>query len=346
MKQKIFFIFHTLVVSLLILIAIEGLLRVLVHVKYGRPGKSYGIWEYDPILGADHRSNGYNSLTSTNNYGFRNEEDVFEPNPKNSIRVIAFGGSTTYGHSLKDRETYSYLLQEKLRKISGLEKSQVLNAGRVSYASSQSFEIMKKVIPKLKPDYAIIYEGINEGCNSHYLVKDGYSLDDLLKRQEYGVMGKSFPQHSWVTRDLLIVKLLDRWTKTRKSTSLSSEEVVQNNKEFRVDLEHPWVAKNFETTIRKMLVYLKSQGVRPIVVRYALTKTNYWGNQPLLIDIATKAAKEEGALIYDMKSDFESRPHWKDYFISTGVHVVPEGSEIIAQGLFQVIQEDMRKHSS
>ena len=63
------------------ILAIEGAGYAIIHFMYGVPGKSYGLWTYDAEIGAIHASNGYNSNSETNNYGFRNKEDVLDPKP-------------------------------------------------------------------------------------------------------------------------------------------------------------------------------------------------------------------------------------------------------------------------
>jgi hypothetical protein len=50
--------------------------RVLFHFKYGKPGKTYGIYMADPDLGATHRPSSYNMNSVINNLGFRNVEDI------------------------------------------------------------------------------------------------------------------------------------------------------------------------------------------------------------------------------------------------------------------------------
>ena len=190
---------------------LEGLGRELISLRYGVPGKTYGLWKYDPELGATHRSNAYNTRSTLNNYGFRNLENVFDPRPSNSLRIIAFGGSTTFGYNLKDGETYTEKLQERIRELPGFEKTQVLNAGRICYSAGHNLILMKRFVPQFKPDYVIIYEGINEMMNVWALQRDGVSLDNLGHR--YGVIGKSFDQNRWLKRNSVIVRFIDYYVK-------------------------------------------------------------------------------------------------------------------------------------
>src|SRR5579864_8023571 len=106
--------------------AAEGTGRLVIHFKYGVPGKTYGLWTYDPVLGAVHAANAYNSNSETNSLGFRNKEDVFEPKPAGALRIIAYGGSTTFCYNLDTTEAWPLQLQELLRAHHN-SRDQVLN---------------------------------------------------------------------------------------------------------------------------------------------------------------------------------------------------------------------------
>ncbi len=114
------------------ILAIEGVGYAIMHPSTV-PGKSDGLWSYDAELGAIHSLNGYNSNSETNNYGFRSKEDVFEPKPPNSIRVIAYGGSTTFCFNLETDQAWPIRLQEELRKYAG-PSPMVLNAGAIVWS--------------------------------------------------------------------------------------------------------------------------------------------------------------------------------------------------------------------
>src|SRR5262249_39810373 len=92
LKKALLYVITLLVLPLLGIIAVEFAGRIIIHAKYGVPGKSYGLWQYDKELGAVHASNSYNSNSETNSLGFRNHEDVFEPKPQGALRIIAYGG--------------------------------------------------------------------------------------------------------------------------------------------------------------------------------------------------------------------------------------------------------------
>lgn len=194
---------------LLLLAIVEGVGRAYLYLKYGVPGKTYGIWRYDATLGAQQLENGYNSLGVTNDFGFRNDEDVFTPKPPNSLRVIAYGGSTTYAYNLLTPDTWVYQLERSLReRRAGGQRDQVLNAGGVMWSIGHVYARARKDVPVLKPDYALIYSGINEPENARMLALDGKPMERLVREKRYGVFATNLPQNSWIKRDLITYKLL------------------------------------------------------------------------------------------------------------------------------------------
>lgn len=133
------------------------------HFKYSVPGKTYGLWMHEGELGAIHSRDGYNS--EKNSYGFCNKVDVFEPKLPDSIRVIAYGGSTTCCFNLETDQVWPIRLQQELRKYAG-PKSQVLNAGATVWSIGQEVARPKRDLPRLKPHVVIIYSGLNEEANA------------------------------------------------------------------------------------------------------------------------------------------------------------------------------------
>src|ERR1700756_5508085 len=99
-KKLVFTLIIIFAPPLLLVGVAEGIGRAVLHYKYGVPGKNYGLSTYDPVLGAVHAPNAYNSNSETNSFGFRNSEDVFEPKPRGALRIIAYGGSTTFCYNL------------------------------------------------------------------------------------------------------------------------------------------------------------------------------------------------------------------------------------------------------
>lgn len=95
-----------------------------------------------------------------NSHGFRGEE-VLNPKPEGTIRIVCLGGSTTYSFGVEDdKHTYPFLLQEALR--SRNIDAEVINAGVEGYNSLQSYINYLEKVEELEPDMLIVYHGIND----------------------------------------------------------------------------------------------------------------------------------------------------------------------------------------
>lgn len=121
-----------------------------------------GLYYSHPYISYDMKP-GYNipGDVTINSLGFRGEEfDAVKP--PGGYRIVALGGSTTYGIGLNDDETYPYYLQKELRKRLGTDKVEVINAGLVSATTAESLSrFLLKILP-LDPDMLIFYEGYND----------------------------------------------------------------------------------------------------------------------------------------------------------------------------------------
>lgn len=319
--------------AVLILTA-EGLGRGYMYYRYGVPGKTYGLWIGDPELGASHRPNGYNSHTSLNGLGCRNREDLYEPRPTNGLRVLAFGGSTTYGYNLADGDTYPERLEARLRSRPGWDRSQVLNAGRITYSAAQNLTLMRRLVPRVKPDYALLYEGINELYNAWMLARDGVSLDSLGER--CGVIGRSYDYNRWLLRNSILVRYLDYVVKARLTGGGESHVAAPGGTQAATAPDvHPWLLRNYEHLLREQIVYLRGQGVTPVVYRYASVGSE---GQRVFSELSARIARETGTPVCDMEARFDSfGPRKRQLFIGSGVHVTPEGARILAEEVEAVL---------
>src|SRR5262245_17712074 len=155
-KRALFVLFLGLT-PILGVAAIEGGARIYFWLRYGVPGKQYGVWRPDPVFGAVPKENGYNSMGETDDWGFRNHEDVYDPKPPGSLRLIAYGGSTTYCYQLRTEEAWPARLEQEMRsRRPGGGKDQVLNGGAVMWSIGQIYARIRQHAPALKPDYVLI----------------------------------------------------------------------------------------------------------------------------------------------------------------------------------------------
>ncbi len=96
-----------------------------------------------------------------NSLGYRGPE-ITRPKPEGVFRIVALGGSTTYGISIPWQEAYPAQLQRTLRDEYGYTNVEVINAGVMGYTSWDLLANFEFRVLELDPDLIIVYEGIND----------------------------------------------------------------------------------------------------------------------------------------------------------------------------------------
>ena len=98
-----------------------------------------------------------------NTHGFRHvaNQGDWPPNRENT-NVFVFGGSTTYGAGVSDKETIASYLQQKMNDDSE-KQVKVYNFGRSFYYSTQERILFQKLLVNgYVPDLAIFIDGLND----------------------------------------------------------------------------------------------------------------------------------------------------------------------------------------
>jgi lysophospholipase L1-like esterase len=103
-------------------------------------------------------------VVEVNSLGFRGEE-ISASKPPGTYRIVALGGSTTFGYhrSIKTtEETYPFKLEAELRRRLPGRKIEVINGGVPGYTLRTSLVNFVSRITWLQPDMIIVYHGIND----------------------------------------------------------------------------------------------------------------------------------------------------------------------------------------
>lgn len=98
---------------------------------------------------------------TSNRAGFRGRE-IAVPKPAGRYRIVCLGGSTTYGDSVGDDETYPVRLEEALRGARPELDIEVVNAGVPSYTTAESLANLAFLCLDWSPNAIVLYEGIND----------------------------------------------------------------------------------------------------------------------------------------------------------------------------------------
>src|SRR5579864_1129647 len=101
------------------------------------------------------------NLSDVSKQGFRGA-DVAIPKPPGVYRILAIGGSTTFGIGLTTEETWPFQLQSILREQYGYHNVEVINMGVPGYYSLNSVINLATHGLALEPDLVIDTDGIND----------------------------------------------------------------------------------------------------------------------------------------------------------------------------------------
>jgi lysophospholipase L1-like esterase len=102
------------------------------------------------------------------------------PKPDDVFRVVAVGGSTTFGHALDVNETWAAQLQRVLRDEYGIERAEVVNLGNPGYFSLDSVVNFATRGLAYEPDMVIVYHGVNDAVVRMYTDSACYLGDTPL----------------------------------------------------------------------------------------------------------------------------------------------------------------------
>lgn len=333
-----------IVLLLLLGIAAEVIGRVAMYLKYGVPGKSYGIYQADPELGATHRPNSYNSNSVINNWGFRNRDDISAQKPAGATRIYCSGGSTTFCYNLGVDEAWPSVLQSKLRALPGHANDEVLNAGQIGWSICHEFALAKRLLPVLKPDYVVLFTGVNEGMSANQFgEKNPQLLDQFLAEQKWGVVAAELDQARFWKRHSLLVRFWDYRIKSWIERSATAQYRSAENSESQQSSfpGHPYVMSNLEHTLRSYIAFIREQNAEPIVLRFGDNGSDGWYLRDHIRtwrECAVRVGREEGVTICDVASTLESHPRRQECFLDTGVHVTALGAEVVADTLLATLR--------
>lgn len=302
-----------------------------------------------------------------NSRGFRGDEIVV-PKPKDTFRVVALGGSTTYTTAVDDyRKSYPSLLQEGLKER-GYENVEVVNAGVPAYSSWESLLNLQLRVLDLEPDMIIIYHGINDVHPRLVYPYDSYVGDNSASRVPYEQYVESFWDRSTALRIIrtgLGMRIPYGGIGFRRTfeyvpTNFAEQYYHQDRNNVypsEIFVEHPvseMLANNkpifFERNIKNMIAIAKANDIDVMLAT--------WAWSPLFEEARasseeyTGAFKEQNAIVldiceetqvacYDFATEMpQDRVYWFD-----GRHVSEEGASLKAEMFADFIEsEQLIKH--
>jgi len=318
--------------------------RAYMHLRYGVPGKHYGRWRSDPVLGARMAENVYDHRWQTNDRGFRNDEDVVSADPLKCERIIAYGGSTTLCWNLSTPDTWPARLEAMLREGTGQSCHQVLNAGDILWSLSHAYARAQIEIPELRPDYVVLYSGINEVGHAMFLKRSGTPIDELVAKGEYGRIAPNLPQNFWLVRNSFAYKLLHkifiypladhlRDADSKRWARLLNTEIGPGNPPLPPD---PAILENYLHILENLIGFCRRYDSEPVfVIQASSVSTVGHDHMTAYSREGAKLAREFGVLVIDAQAivtTYGGDP--ADLFRASGIHWSATGASLLAEAIY------------
>ncbi len=146
-----------------------------------------------------------------NSKGFRRPEWVEKG--EGVVRIVALGGSTTYGMYSRDgRDVWPALLEGELRGSRG-GGVEVLNLGLPAYTANEVIGVAAMLVPVLEPDIVLIHVGANDAFSACYPDEGG--PDNTLFRYSWRYEAIPGFLRFWMRRSRLVRVLGYRYIASR-----------------------------------------------------------------------------------------------------------------------------------
>lgn len=228
------------------------------------------LFEPHPYLVGVPRKNArvsYRGISYTHNaQGFRGRDF---PARSVKIRVIAMGGSTTYGANVSDDQTWPVYLETLLG-----SDYEVLNLGVLGYSTVEHITQAALIMPEYHPDILIIHTGLNDLRNLRIkgLLPD-YS--DYHASSRYSTLGlcpeDGLPRLASLKVAVRILQKVGLYPGCAFPRPAPQQDLSPASEEFAKHLYR----RNLET----LIAIAKRQGLRPILVPQVLVRERLEGGR-------------------------------------------------------------------
>ena len=294
-----------------------------------------------------------NGVQQINSEGYRNGKEEFGKNKKDKIRIIAIGGSTTFGWLIKDyKQTWPSQLEEILNEQFG-GKVEVINAGLPAGLSSEALTAFMLKDKYLNPDIVVFHNGGNDVAPLFY---DEYHPDYRYHRKVSGSDNLRPGEYNLVNKSNFVKLVYAFWLKNAKLSSVKTEpEKPVKIEDALVNLQkHSPIGfkRNMDTLIRETIAikaipvifpfHLSSDKVYEIIpehmkysqefhpaVRAALKKNKL---------VLGSLARKYGVAYHEMKQDKVPLEYFFDH-----CHLKPEGDRVKAEFIAKHIAPMVKK---
>jgi len=274
---------------------------------------------FDPLLFWKLKPNIKVRAIGTNSLGLRDEE--IPENKGDEFRILSLGESTTFGLWVKQEETYSVSLEERMGSVKG-KPLRVINAGLPGYTLFQGYIYLKHRGIELKPDAVMIYFGHNDFLPVANLRKrDGMATVRTLGLSDWELFQQrqafKWKLGFWLAQRSNFV----RATMSSPNKNVKQESIKANPDKVRVPREHR------EQLLKMYQEFCAARDIVFIVI------VPWYQTFKKHIALLRKFAAENNVLIVDLPKILEIPNKRKKIFFRDSTHPNPRGHRAIAEAI-------------
>ena len=277
-------VFNFIGLILLLFVAAEFLMRLIKFLRTGKweifafkresEEKKHAAYQAHTYIGYTKSKNVTNPQFPSNSDCFAGSKDISMIRTKgfNTVRIVVCGGSTVEQNDLDkvsdfDPElTWPKIMENTLNKVDKEKIYEVMNAGCAGYTILEStIHFLTKCVP-YKPDYAILYTGINDA----WCIQ---TLADFKPDYTHARRPPIFPSNKNIFQFFPNIRLsfvyqytlfyLSKWFE--KSSSLMS--YISNHSKFKMTSKQiPTAVKTYEGYLKSFCGIALANGIIPILV--------------------------------------------------------------------------------
>ena len=137
-------------------LALELIVRWTWDRRQGVPGLVLGHSTRVEVLAPNYRGYFAGQPLRINQLGFRDDREYSLTKAPGVFRILVLGDSVTFGHGCAFKETWPYLLNERLRQWNHTVNWQVWNLGVPGYDTVLELRTLKELGPSYHPDLVIV----------------------------------------------------------------------------------------------------------------------------------------------------------------------------------------------
>lgn len=178
-----------------------------------------------------------------NGQGLRSDHDIPYEKPAGTIRILTLGDSFTIGFEVKAEETYSSILEDRLRKEG--YKVEVINAGVSGFSTAEELIYLEQEGLKFHPDFIVL--GFYDNDLTDNIRADLYRLyrgELILHQKEYLPAIKqrdflhSIPLYSWLSEHSYLHNYLTTAATMRVKSQVENENLKAMIEESGIESSH------------------------------------------------------------------------------------------------------------